>query len=451
MTPNPALLKSIEKLDYRVTVGDVAAQAGLELNFAQQGLLALASEAGGHLQVAESGDMVFLFPPNFRSILRNKYWKLRFKEFLNKIWLVLFYLIRISFGIILGLSILVMLIAIAVIAIAISSQRNDNDSGGGDWGGGSGSSGNGGGFSVFPSDFFWFFYPSYGYDSPRNRSDKSSKRRGDRSGQLNFLEAIFSFLFGDGNPNFDLEERRWQQIAAVIQNQGGAIAASQLLPYLDNSTPLSVANEDHENFNEDYILPVLSRFNGYPQVSEAGDIVYAFPELQVTAKQRKPQAVAAYLKEKRVLFSEATSGQVLAATGLGGFNLILALVLGSLIRDPSLVAQLGSFIVFVHSIYGLLLGYALAFLGIPLIRYFVIQSRNRRIEARNSQRQAQAQLLIEADATLQRKIAFARQFADEKVITKADLAYTTEQDMLEQEAERSDKIDEEWRKRLESK
>jgi hypothetical protein len=450
MTPNPALLQSIEKLDYRVTVGDVAAQAGLELNFTQQGLLALASEAGGHLQVAESGDMVFLFPPNFRSILRNKYWKLRFIELLNKIWLVLFYLIRISFGIILGLSILVMVIAIAVIVIAISSQRKDNDSGGGDWGSRS-SGGNGGGFSIFPSDFFWFFYPSYGYDSPRNRSDQSSQRRGDRSGKLNFLEAIFSFLFGDGNPNFDLEERRWQQIAAVIQNQGGAIAAPQLLPYLDQSTPLSVEHEDHENFNEDYILPVLSRFNGYPQVSEVGDIIYAFPELQVTAKQRKPQAVAAYLKEKRFLFSEATSGQVLAATGLGGLNLILALVLGSLIRDPSLVAQLGSFIVFVHSIYGLLLGYAIAFLGIPLIRYFVIQSRNRRIEARNSQRQAQAQLLIEADATLQQKIAFARQFADEKVITKADLAYTTEQDMLEQEAERSDKIDEEWRKRLESK
>ena len=62
MTPNPKIIKSVEKLDYRVTVGDVAAQAGLELNFAQQGLLTLAGEAGGHLQVAESGDVVYLFP-----------------------------------------------------------------------------------------------------------------------------------------------------------------------------------------------------------------------------------------------------------------------------------------------------------------------------------------------------------------------------------------------------
>ena len=85
MTPNPQIVRSIEKLDYRVTVGDVAAQAGLELNFAQQGLLALASEARGHLQVAESGDVVYLFPKNFRSILRNKYWQLRWQQTWEKV------------------------------------------------------------------------------------------------------------------------------------------------------------------------------------------------------------------------------------------------------------------------------------------------------------------------------------------------------------------------------
>ena len=74
---DPALMKSVEKLDYRVTVGDVAAQSGLSLEVAQQGLLALASDAQGHLQVADSGDIVYLFPPNFRGILRNKYLQLR--------------------------------------------------------------------------------------------------------------------------------------------------------------------------------------------------------------------------------------------------------------------------------------------------------------------------------------------------------------------------------------
>lgn len=137
MTPNPAIMKSVEQLGYRVTVGDVASQAGLEINLAQQGLLALASDAGGHLQVSDTGEIVYLFPENFRSILQNKYWKLRLKQWWEKVWKVLFYLIRISFGIVLIVSILLMMIAIAVIVIAISSSRdNDNNSNSGNSGGG---------------------------------------------------------------------------------------------------------------------------------------------------------------------------------------------------------------------------------------------------------------------------------------------------------------------------
>jgi hypothetical protein len=139
MTPDPKIVNSIEKLNYRVTVGDVAAQAGLELNFAQQGLLALASEAGGHLQVAESGDVVYLFPPNFRSILRNKYWQLRWQQTWHKIWRVLFYIIRISFGIILIASILLIVVAIILLLIAMSAsneREEDNRGFGGGYGGG---------------------------------------------------------------------------------------------------------------------------------------------------------------------------------------------------------------------------------------------------------------------------------------------------------------------------
>merc|ERR1711975_127089 len=86
--------------------------SGLDINLAQRGLLALASDVSGHLQVAESGDIIYLFPDNFRTILRNKYWKLQLKETWEKIWKVLFYIIRISFGIVLVASIILMLIAI---------------------------------------------------------------------------------------------------------------------------------------------------------------------------------------------------------------------------------------------------------------------------------------------------------------------------------------------------
>ena len=129
VTLNPQIMRSVEQLDYAVTIGDVATQAGLELNVAQQGLLALASEAGGHLQVTDSGDILYQFPKNFRTILRNRFWRLRLQELWQKIWGTLFYLIRISFGIILVISIIVMFLAIVAILIAVNSKDGDSNSG----------------------------------------------------------------------------------------------------------------------------------------------------------------------------------------------------------------------------------------------------------------------------------------------------------------------------------
>jgi len=436
MAPNPIIVKAVEQLGYRVTVGDIAAQAGLNINLAQRGLLALASEAGGHLQVAESGEIAYLFPKNFRSILRNKYLRLQLQEWWEKVWRVLFYLIRISFGIVLLLSIVLIMVAIAVIMISISASSDNDNSGGGN------SHSSGGGFSMpffWFGDIFWFFDPGYDQRYQRQRASARSQKS-----ELNFLEAIFSFLFGDGNPNLELEERRWQEIGTVIRNSRGAVAAEQIAPYLDD------IGEGHKRDLEDYMLPVLTRFNGIPEVSPDGEIVYHFPELQTTAIAQQSLSVPAYLRERLWRFSQANSGQIMLSIGLGAVNLVGALVLGSLLRGGVVAAQLGGLVAFVQSIYWILLGYGIGFLVIPLIRYFWIQQKNRKIEARNQKRQEQAILLNQADVTLQKKIAYAEKFAAQNVINQEDLVYTSETNLLDQELERSDQIDDEWRRRLES-
>lgn len=432
MAPNPTIIEAVEQLGYRVTVGDVATRTGLDLNLAEQGILALASDAGGHLQVAESGEIAYQFPNDFRAILRNKFLRLQLQEWWEKIWKVLFYLIRISFGIVLLVSIVLIFVAIALILIAANSSRDGDDS--------HSDRHSGGGIVFFPRfwigpDWFWIFYPDY-YDNPSYQHRRREKP------QLNFLEAIFSFLFGDGNPNANLEERRWQEIATVIRNNGGAVAAEQIAPYLDH------LGEGYAKEYEDYMLPVLTRFNGRPEVSPDGQIVYHFPELQVTASSQKAQPVQAYLKEFSWRFSQATSGQILLSAGLGGLNFVGALILGNLLADGTIAAQLGGLVAFVQSIYWLLLGYGAAFLAVPLIRYFWIQWRNRKIEHRNEERQQRAMLLNQANPELEQKIAYARQFAAETVINREDLVYTTETDLIEQEAERKEQIDAEWQRRL---
>lgn len=433
MAPTPEIMQAVERLNYRVTVGDVATQAGLDLNLAQQGLLALASDAGGHLQVADSGDVVYLFPPNFRAVLRNKYLQLQLQEWWAKVWRVLFYLIRISFGIILMVSIALIFLAIIIIVTASSGQNNDDRRG----------SSGGGSFYMpriwFGPDLFWVFYPDY---YQRRYARQRSSVHAHEPPAMNFLEAIFSFLFGDGNPNANLEERRWQAIGGVIRNNRGAVTAEQIAPYIDD------LGQGYSQEYEEYMLPVLTRFNGRPEVSPEGELVYYFPELQTTAQQQRPQPVAAYLKEQPWRFSQATSGQVLAAIGLGGVNLVGALALGRLLASGTAAVRIGGLVAFVQSIYWLLLAYGVGFLAVPLIRYFWVQWRNQALQARNDQRQRRAMRLNEADATLQKKLAFAQQYAAETVIRQEDLIYTTEKDLLEQEVEQSDRIDEEWRRRL---
>ncbi|NEQ27513.1 MAG: hypothetical protein F6K28_52620, partial [Microcoleus sp. SIO2G3] len=250
--------------------------------------------------------------------------------------------------------------------------------------------------------------------------------------------------FGDGNPNANLQEQRWQTIATVIRNNRGAVTAEQIAPYLDD------LGQGYSQEYEDYMLPVLTRFNGRPEVSPTGAIVYHFPELQVMAQQRRPVPVPAFLREARWRFSEAGSGQIILAASLGVVNIVLALVLAGLLNSIEVVRGAGSFIGLISVIFPLLLGYGVAFLTVPLIRYFWLQGRNAKLEARNQQRQQRAIALEQPTPELQQKLTYARQFAAESIVSADNLAYTTETDLTEQELAQSDKIDAEWRRRLES-
>jgi hypothetical protein len=429
MAPNPTIMQAVEQLGYRVTVGDVAAKAGLDVNFAQRELLTLASEAGGNLQVAESGDIAYLFPNNFRDILRNKFLRLQLQEWWQKIWRILFYLIRISFGIVLVASILLIFVAITLL---LSNSDSNNGGGGGEGGGG-----RGGGFFFFPSfwnDLLWIFY--WNHDEPYYQ--QRSRLTGQKP-QMSFLEAVFSFIFGDGNPNHNLEERKWSDIATAIRNNRGAVVAEQIAPYLDN------LKQGYAREYEEYMLPALARFDGRPEVSPQGQIVYHFPQLQTTATERNSEPVAPYLREMLWRFSNASSGQIMLAAGLGALNLVGALVLGNLLSNSAIAS---GFIGFVSAIYPTILIYGVGFLAIPLIRYFWIQWKNSRIEARNQERQQRAMLLNQPDANLLQKLAYAREFAAENVLTGEDLAYTTETELTQQELEQSAKIDAEWQRRI---
>jgi hypothetical protein len=419
MNPQTAVIKTIEKLNYRVTIGDVASQSGLDINLVQTELLNLATLTLGNLQVSETGEVVYVFSPQLENILRNRNFKRQLQAWLAVVWKWLFYLIRISFGILLVASIAIVVIGIGFALVALQS-RSDNDS---DSSNNSSSSDNSG---FFPS-FLWFDFAN-----TFNPSSRRSLNSEDPDQGMNFLESIFSFLFGDGNPNFDLETRRNQAIASVIRQNQGVVIAEQVLPYLDVSESLSGS---YSEGYEDYIIPVLSKFNGLPQVTNIGTLAYTFPDLQRIAAPfplAPPDRSDRYLLAQPWQFSKAGRGKITLAIALGISYLTGALILGNLLGQ--LGANLGGFLGFVAGIYPVLFIYAALFLIIPTVRFIVIGNLNKRIENINGKRATRAAILANPTPELKQKLELAQDFAiAPEIITDQNLVYTTETDLNEQE------------------
>ncbi|MEB3318451.1 MAG: hypothetical protein VKO39_09985 [Cyanobacteriota bacterium] len=437
--PHPAILRAVERSRFRVTAGDVASGTGLDLWRVERELLALAAAAGGHLQVADDGEMAYVFPSNLRAIRLGRVWWRWLREGRRRAWVIVFTVIRFSFGVVLmGLIIAVMLaLAVAVLAVSKSGSAGNSDRGSYSL------------FRLFPSDAWIWIHP----DPPRRRRDSrggsARGRQGDGAGKnYNFFEAIFSFLFGDGNPNADLEDKRWRAIAAVIRRQRGVIISEQLAPFLDPVRPGAIQEED--------VLPTLLRFNGQPHVSPDGDLVYAFPDLQVTAQeppgdstsrsQTSGGEVAPCLREDPWPFSRATPAQQATAGLLGGVLLALSISLQHYVGLYAAVflgwqgwfsglAQVG-------------IAYSSAYLLLPVVRYLWLSRRNTRLQARNAWRRERARALQQGSPVMERKVAYASKHVRERRVDANDLTYSTERDLMTQEVENPDKVDAEWRRRL---
>ncbi len=398
-----AIIKAINDLGRRVTAADVAAKTGMPILRVTSELNKIAQETRGHLEVATTGDIAYRFSPGFQSA----YLATGYKQTLERVWKWTLkiggFLLRISFGIGLILSILILAILFFVIINIYVKGRGDSD------------------FDIpFDFDFidflilrdlfYWGVYTStydyYGYDQRRPRR-----------GSGNFLFNCFSFLFGDGNPNRDFEDRKWQTIAQVIRQNGGSVTAEQIAPYT-NAAPQ----------DEDAMLPVLVRFDGRPEVTESGNIIYQFPSLQVKAASDAFGSAPAYMEERRWPFSNVPFDNFVPVLILAGINFVGAWWVFAHVAVLRAVAGPG-----LQQLVWVLLLYGNAFLFVPAIRALILNFKNRRTEARNAKRKQLASILQNPSPELARKLAEAKglKIAEER-IREDNLVYTTEKDALDQ-------------------
>ncbi|KAK3024773.1 hypothetical protein RJ639_044934 [Escallonia herrerae] len=521
-------MDAIDACGGRVTVGDVASRAGLKLDQAQKALQALAADTDGFLEVSDEGDVLYVFPKGYQSKLAAKSFRIKIEPLIEKAKSGAEYLVRVSFGTALIASIVLVYTTI----IAILSSKSDEDNRGRR---GGRSFDTGFSFYLNPSDLFcmvaawmertdisyrkrvldldvlgeerevtpnlltegdhlqqssltelWLlpyldpelrYWDPYYYRRRRVRADDDGN---------NFIESVFSFVFGDGDPNQGAEEERWKLLGQYIASNGGVTTAEELAPYLDVGTT--------EN-DESYILPVLLRFEGQPEVDEEvlfghrnsetfsvrgfvldeeesgkgvgdcsdkfGNILYHFPSLQRTASSQKGGrkeyvgrrwadwvgSVEKFFREKKWQFSKTSSSERAMVIGLGGLNLFGVIILGTMLKYGSyllcfsilnvlnMTATPSGFITFVSDIYPLLQIYAGSFFAIPLVRWLFLRTTNFEIERRNRAREQRARALESPDLSLRRKLLSARDMAQRTYIGQDRIVYSTESDSLEQDYE----------------
>jgi len=447
-----AVESAVDAAGGRVTVGDVAASAGLPLTKAEAALAALAADvAGSALQVSSSGEVVYSLPSGFRASLRAKSAVLRLAPAFDAFAAASGAAVRVAFGAALIASVALVWAALTAAALAAEDGRDNR---------GGGRRGLPISFYFSPADIFWYFDPApYRRESARGRFGGADKKEG-----MSFLAAVFSFVFGDQDPNLTFDQERWAAVGAAIKRNGGVMTAEQLAPYLDlpfgarEAAEISARDDDDESF----VMPALVRFGGHAEVDERGRLLYTFPSLMTTAAAggrsgdgrqqisnslssssvyrsgplKQPKTAVESLSfdppplalERPIPFTLASPGQRLAAAALGAANTAGVVMLGRLLADRYSAAALArSGFGFVGSLYPFLAAYAFSYWLIPAMRWFLAARRNAGVEQRNAAREAAANAVAAPTRRLAEKLSSARSRASKVVVGEiGDVVFDSE-------------------------
>jgi hypothetical protein len=265
-----------------------------------------------------------------------------------------------------------------------------------------------------PFDFL-YYRPSYSYYASseyRPGYDRPADDDNGGVGTVSFIESFFSYVFGDGDPNVQFSNEQLRYLADVIRKNGGVVVAAQMAPYLD--PPPVTRDEDVVVVDEAWVLPAVLQLGGAPVATADGDIVYRFDALAAagagvgTTPASTTAPVPIQLYEKVVPFSGRTSPFQRACAGLlGALNLGGALWLGQALVNPLYLAREPTLVALLSTLYPPLLGYAVLYNVVPLLRAVGLARRNAGIAARNERRRQWAEALTRGGGGVRRKLLAA--------------------------------------------
>jgi len=334
--------RALRQLDGRATAADVVAKTGLKLAEVEATLKQLLEDHEGHLEVSDSGDLVYRFRPDL--ITRDHVplttrvgnflyagFREGFKAWIMAMLVVYFFVF----------------LALTVGAVVISSS-------GGRGGGGRRRS------PFLVGDWFWV---------PRWRLGRGyygRKHEARRDKKVPFYKKVFAFVFGPDDAAPSLEERDRER-AQLIRAKNGALTSTELVEY--TGAPLVEAEEE--------MARLMAAFDGEAKVSDSGEIVYLFPELMVSTHGRVTDVVpplAWRRLEKPMELTGNPRSTDLFIGGLNGFNLLAAAAAPAMIFPYfGLSGPLATTL-----LVGVPLAFSSLFFGIPWVRNFWLKRKNKK-------------------------------------------------------------------------
>ena len=299
--PDTTLLTAVRRLRGRATLGDVVSGTGMPEDQAEAALKGLLETHRGHLEVSDSGDLLYQFDPKLIERAREPF-GVRFRR-------VAWSAFKTGFKV--WTAVMLVVYFVVFVALIIAAMTANRDGRG---------FGRRGGFGL--GDFFILHWLMGGRGWSRGGLyyGHSHARRLPKDARPPFYKKVFAFIFGPEEPR-PTQLQKDRSTLRLVRARKGVLTSAELVEH--TGLPLPDANEEMGR--------LTGAYGGDPRVSERGEVVYAFPGLMTSAhgKVRAREPKPAWL---RLEYPKKLTGNNAGANwGIGamnGFNLAAATVIG---------------------------------------------------------------------------------------------------------------------------
>ena len=308
-----SIVAAFRKRKGEATIADIVAFTALPRYQVETELPAVADEYGGRLKVTDSGEILYSFPRGFVSRYRG--FRPAFKRFLKaagklvtavstflfKVWIMV--MLVGYFALFVALAVLALLASVA--ASSAGGERSSRSRG---------KDGGLGGL-MFATRIFdiiiriWFYNEVF--KSPGQRRYETELRARKRENRRPLSKAIFSFVFGEPDPNAGHDEVEKKAFLALARVKKGIVLLEDFMAI----TGLSPTEA------ETAINRYLYEFEGIPEVSDNGTVYYRFPGLMKRARSDEAGLTDSPLAKVRLFSANAPKANRIYAL-INGVNLL---------------------------------------------------------------------------------------------------------------------------------